>query len=248
MSIHYFGLALRVESNEIQWSSGFPRTKFFHSRNAQETDADNLRPLSVLARSWLDHRLWRWAKRGERHLLCSRKVCCILREFPSSREYPAIPYWKGTPEEYNKLYDYTVDAVRRALPNAKVGGPATTGPARKAAGDYLRQFLEHCANGKNFVTGKTGTPLDFITFHAKGQPKVVDGHVQMGLLNNLRDVDEGLAIVASFPKFASLPIVLSESVLRAVPPVRSRRIRKMLIAMGRCIPHTQPQRFAIFLI
>jgi xylan 1,4-beta-xylosidase len=124
---------------------------------------------------------------------------------------PDIPYWKGTPEEYNKLYDYTVDAVRRALPNAKVGGPATTGPARKAAGEYLRQFLEHCANGKNFVTGKTGTPLDFITFHAKGQPKVVDGHVQMGLLNNLRDVDEGLAIVASFPKFASLPIVLSES-------------------------------------
>jgi len=124
---------------------------------------------------------------------------------------PDIPYWKGTPEEYNKLYDYTVDAVRRALPNAKVGGPATTGPARKAAGEYLHQFLEHCANGKNFVTGKTGTPLDFITFHAKGQPKVVDGHVQMGLLNNLRDVDQGLAIVASFPKFASLPIVLSES-------------------------------------
>jgi xylan 1,4-beta-xylosidase len=124
---------------------------------------------------------------------------------------PDIAYWKGTPEEYDKLYDYTADAVRRALPNAKVGGPATTGPARKAAGDYLRQFLEHCANGKNFVTGRTGTPLDFITFHAKGQPKVVDGHVQMGLLNNLRDVDEGLAIVASFPKFASLPIVLSES-------------------------------------
>ena len=124
---------------------------------------------------------------------------------------PDIPYWKGTPEEYNKLYDYTVDAVRRALPKAKVGGPATTGPARKAAAEYLRQFLEHCANGKNFVTGKTGTPLDFITFHAKGQPKVVDGHVQMGLLNNLRDVDQGLAIVASFPKFASLPIVLSES-------------------------------------
>jgi xylan 1,4-beta-xylosidase len=124
---------------------------------------------------------------------------------------PDIPYWKGTAEEYNKLYDYTVDAVRRALPKARVGGPATTGPARKAAGDYLRQFLEHCANGKNYVTGKTGTPLDFITFHAKGQPKVVDGHVRMGLLNNLRDVDEGLAIVASFPKFATLPIVLSEA-------------------------------------
>lgn len=124
---------------------------------------------------------------------------------------PDIPYWKGTPEEYFKLYDYTVDAVRRALPTAKVGGPATTGPGRKEAADFLRQFLEHCATGKNFVTGKTGSPLDFITFHAKGSPQVVDGHVRMGLANNLRDVDQGLAIVASFPKFASLSIVLSES-------------------------------------
>ncbi|HEX4486712.1 MAG TPA: beta-xylosidase, partial [Terriglobales bacterium] len=53
--------------------------------------------------------------------------------------------------------------------------------------------------------------LDFITFHAKGQPKVVDGRVQMGLAANLRDTDEGFKIVASFPQFAKLPIVLSES-------------------------------------
>jgi len=124
---------------------------------------------------------------------------------------PDIGYWKGTPEEYDELYDYTVDAIRRALPTAKVGGPATTGPGHKQAADFLRQFLEHCAAGKNFVTGKPGAPLDFISFHAKGSPQVVDGHVRMGLANNLRDVDQGLAIVASFPKFASLPIILSES-------------------------------------
>src|ERR1051325_3978522 len=36
---------------------------------------------------------------------------------------PDIPYWKGsTPEEYFKLYDFSVDAVLRALPGAKVGG------------------------------------------------------------------------------------------------------------------------------
>lgn len=124
---------------------------------------------------------------------------------------PDIPYWKGTPEEYNKLYDYTADAVRRALPTAKVGGPATTGPGRKEAADFLRQFLQHCASGKNYVTGKPGAPLDFITFHAKGSPQVVDGHVRMGLANDLRDVDQGLTIVASFPKFAALPVILSES-------------------------------------
>jgi xylan 1,4-beta-xylosidase len=124
---------------------------------------------------------------------------------------PNIGYWHGTPEEYNRLYDYAVDGVRRALPKARVGGPATTGPGNAKAADYLKQFLEHCARGKNDATGKTGSPLDFITFHAKGQPKVIEGRVQMGLAANLRDTDGGFKIVAAFPKFAKLPIVLSES-------------------------------------
>jgi xylan 1,4-beta-xylosidase len=36
---------------------------------------------------------------------------------------PDISYWHGSPEEYNKLYDYAAAAVKRALPGAKVGGP-----------------------------------------------------------------------------------------------------------------------------
>ena len=35
---------------------------------------------------------------------------------------PDIPYWKGTLQEYLKLYDYAADAVKRALPTAKIGG------------------------------------------------------------------------------------------------------------------------------
>ena len=58
---------------------------------------------------------------------------------------------------------------------------------------------------------ETGVPLDFISYHAKGQPKVVDGHVVMGLAKHLRDVESGFRIVKAFPKFAQLPIVLSES-------------------------------------
>jgi xylan 1,4-beta-xylosidase len=101
--------------------------------------------------------------------------------------------------------------VKRALPEAKVGGPATTGPSWDVAAMYLLQFLEHCATGTNFATGKTGAPLDFITFHAKGAPQVKDGRVTMGLENQLHDVDRGLEIIASFPKFAHLPVILSES-------------------------------------
>ena len=116
---------------------------------------------------------------------------------------PDIAYWHGTPEEYDKLYDYTAQAVKRALPGARIGGPASTGPASTKAAAFLRQFLEHCSS-KN-------VPLDFITYHAKGRPSVVDGHVRMGISKNAEDVDKGFQIVNEFPKFRQLPIVLSES-------------------------------------
>lgn len=124
---------------------------------------------------------------------------------------PDIEYWQGTPDEYNRLYDFAVDGVKRAAPRARVGGPATTGPASPKAAAFLRQFLEHCATGANAATGKHGAPLDFITYHAKGRPNVVASHVQMGLGKNLQDVSDGMQIVTSFPQFRGLPIILSES-------------------------------------
>lgn len=124
---------------------------------------------------------------------------------------PDISYWRGTPEEYNRLYDYTAAAVKSALPAARVGGPATTGPASPKAAAFLRQFLEHCARGANAVTGRPGAPLDFIAFHAKGNPRVVEGRVRMGLMKNLQDVAKGLEIVASFPQFRNTPVILTES-------------------------------------
>lgn len=124
---------------------------------------------------------------------------------------PDIFYWHGTVDDYNKLYDYTVAAVRRALPNARIGGPATTGPASQRSADFLRAFLEHCARGQNFATGMKGAPLDFISFHAKGTAKVVDKHVELDIGTNLRDIDQGFAIIETFSAFRQLPVVLSES-------------------------------------
>jgi xylan 1,4-beta-xylosidase len=101
--------------------------------------------------------------------------------------------------------------VKRSLATAKVGGPATTGPNNPKAAAFLQQFLEHCSTGKNAATGAVGAPLDFITFHAKGAPSVVDGHVRMGIWKNTADAARGFQMVSSFPKFRSLPIVISES-------------------------------------
>jgi xylan 1,4-beta-xylosidase len=124
---------------------------------------------------------------------------------------PNISYWKGTVDEYIKLYDYTADAVKRALPTAKMGGPEVTGPGSESSSKFFKAFMEHVVNGKNYVTGKTGSPVDFITFHAKGAPKLVDGHVQMNMGTQLRDIDKGFEIVASYPSLKHLPIIIGES-------------------------------------
>src|SRR5438876_5682571 len=117
-----------------------------------------------------------------------------------------IGYWRGTPEEFRKLHDYAIDAVRRALPTAKVGGPDTAG----SGGRFTREFLEHCLRGTNYATGKVGTPLDFISFHAKGAPVTTNGHVRMGIANQLQTIEEGFRIVASYPELKNTPVVIGE--------------------------------------
>jgi xylan 1,4-beta-xylosidase len=124
---------------------------------------------------------------------------------------PDIDYWKGTSEEYFKLYDFTVAAVLRALPGARVGGPDSTGPGSPKAVAFLRAFLEHCAHGKNLVDGSTGSHLDFISFHPKGSPRWLTDHVQMGIQRQVSAIEEGFKIVASFPEWRETPIVLGES-------------------------------------
>jgi xylan 1,4-beta-xylosidase len=120
-------------------------------------------------------------------------------------------YWKGTQEEYNKLYDYAVAGVRKAIPNALVGGPATTGPGpRGNASAYLEDFLAHCAKNKSDATGGP-IPLDFISFHVKGSPNVISNHVQMGLDRELNNASAGFDIINKFPQFVKLPIILSEA-------------------------------------
>ena len=78
-------------------------------------------------------------------------------------------YWKGAPEEFFKLYDYTEAAVHAVLKAAKFGGPATTDPNPDSSGLlFLENFLDHCANGINNVSGEKGTRLDYVSFHTKG--------------------------------------------------------------------------------
>ena len=123
---------------------------------------------------------------------------------------PDIDYWHADASQYLKLYDYSVAAVRTALPGAKVGGPASTGPGNPKAYAFLDTFLKHVSSGVSAVNGKA-VPIDFISFHAKGRPTIQDGAVTMGISNELNDVNKGFELIASYPKLRTLPIILSEA-------------------------------------
>ena len=128
---------------------------------------------------------------------------------------PDIYYWRGTPEQFHALYDVTAAAVKAALPDARVGGPATTGdlgPGRKGH-EFLRGFLAHCA--------RRSTPLDFVSFHTKGArytPWRVYGPLggpaprrqSPSALKMLREVRAALGAVAEHPTFRDLPCIVDE--------------------------------------
>src|SRR6185503_7940621 len=124
---------------------------------------------------------------------------------------PDISYWRGTTEEYIMLYDYSADAVKRALPTATIGGPETTSPSGAKAAAFLKTFLTHIVSGKNYATGQTGAPLDLITFHAKGNTQIINGIIRMNMKQQLADIDQGFRIISSYPTLNKLPVIIGES-------------------------------------
>ena len=63
-------------------------------------------------------------------------------------------FWSGTREEYLRLYDASVRAVKSVDAGLIVGGPAS------AAGKWVDELLAHCR--------ATGSPIDFVSTHTYG--------------------------------------------------------------------------------
>lgn len=122
-------------------------------------------------------------------------------------------YWRGTVEDYCRLYDHSVAGARRAFSSVKIGGPATTDKGLT----FLAYFLEHCIRGRNFVTGEVGTPIDFISFHTKGAyytPRRSYGqpvpHEYPSLAKVTGDIRRNLEVIAKFPELYALPVFVDE--------------------------------------
>ena len=65
-------------------------------------------------------------------------------------------FWSGTPEEYLRLYDVTVAAVRSVDDRLVVGGPSS------AAAGWVEELLAHAE--------ETGVPVGFVSTHTYGSP------------------------------------------------------------------------------
>ena len=65
-------------------------------------------------------------------------------------------FWSGTPEDYLRLYDETVAAVRSVDAGLVVGGPSS------AAAEWVELLLDHVET--------SGSPVDFVSTHTYGSP------------------------------------------------------------------------------
>ncbi len=186
-------LSIKPEPYQHDWRPGFPYNDIYTGWAYPPKDYAKWAEL-----------VYQWVK----HCVARYGAAEVEQWYWETWNEPNIGYWKGTPEEFRKLHDYAIDAVRRALPTARVGGPDTAGDG----GKFMEDFLEHCLRGKNHATGQIGTPLDFIAFHAKGTTPVFrDGHVRMGIGGQLRTIDAGFARVARYPELKGKPIIIGES-------------------------------------
>ncbi|MFT4091393.1 MAG: beta-xylosidase [Asticcacaulis sp.] len=175
------------------WRPGFAYTLIEGGWNYPPKDYDKW---EELAYQWTKHNVEKYGR---------EEVLTWYFEVWNEPNGPS--YWKGTPEEFYKTHDYAIAGVKRALPEARVGGPDVAG----SGGTFMDGFLKHVVSGTNYATGQTGTPTDFLAFHAKGRPNFNSGYVQMGMYDHLKAVENGFKKIAAVPELKNTPIVIGES-------------------------------------
>jgi xylan 1,4-beta-xylosidase len=185
-------LSIQPRPYQHEWRPGLPYERIMTGWAHPPKDYDKWRELVY---QWVKHSVERYGRAEVEHWYWE-----VWNEANGH-------YWKATPEEFYKLHDYAIDGIRRALPTARVGGPHVAG----SGGAFMDGFLNHIVHGKNYATGETGTPTDFLAFHAKGQPAFVDGHVRMGIHAQLKTIDAGFKKIAAVAELRSKPIVIGES-------------------------------------
>jgi beta-xylosidase len=92
--------------------------------------------------------------------ICTELVQHVTKRFKLAGLYYEVwnepnltEFWKGSQQEYFKLYKASVEAIAAVDPHAKVGGPATAGVDIK----WMRSFLEYIK--------RESLQLNFVSWH-----------------------------------------------------------------------------------
>lgn len=170
-----------------------------------------------LIRRTLRHCQERWGRDNVAGWLC---------ETWNEGDYGDYGLYQGR-ANFLEFQDHTVNAIKTVDSRIRVGGPGTVtstykrgggnwtepeadalygieNPTRETAPDW-RDSVEHFARGRNFVTGATGTPIDFITSHMYDLAGTVDSGKGI-------DVIAGWMVgtVRSFAELGDKPVLISE--------------------------------------
>lgn len=178
------------------WKPGDPYTDIITGWAYPPKDYDKWRELVY---QWVKHSVERYGKKE------------VESWYWEVWNEPNGYYWKGTEEEFFKLYDYAADGLKKALPTARIGGINIAGTSGQGALKWTNDFIKHCLYETNFATGKIGSPLEAILFHAKGNPKMKDGVVWMNMSPQLRDIEAGIKTALAYPETKNLPLIVGES-------------------------------------
>ena len=68
-----------------------------------------------------------------------------------------VNFWTGTFQEYCKLYEYTVKAIKKIDASLKVGGPAAPNHSKDGYQNLIDEFLTYCE--------ERNLPVDFVSPH-----------------------------------------------------------------------------------
>jgi xylan 1,4-beta-xylosidase len=196
-------LSLRPEPYEHNWKPGDPYGNIYTGWTTPPNNYDKWRELNY---QWAKHCV---EKYGMEEV---KKWYWEVWNEPNIAYFTAAQRGGNKVEDYCKVWDYAADGIRKAIPDAIISGAETAGDG----GQFQKDFIEHCINGTNYATGKKGSPLGMISFHAKGNMGdsagfKQRGFVRMGISAQLATINAGFRIVAARPETAKLPIVIGES-------------------------------------
>ena len=188
-------LSIHPEPYHHDWKPGDPYSKIMTGWAYPPKDYDKWRELVY---QWVTHSVARYGKKEVESWYWE-----VWNE-PNG-------YWKGTEQEFFKLYDYAADGLKKALPTARIGGLNIAGTSSPGAVKWMNDFIKHCLYETNFATGKKGSPLEALLFHAKGNPSLKDGVVWMNMAPQLRDIEAGMKAALAYPETKNLPLIVGES-------------------------------------